>query len=86
MKRIRVTVTDEYLLPDDWEVLEHPVDRMSCLHGNGRHFMPDLDWLVRSLPPSGNATLGATWETIDDHLSDRFFQMDSRSTEICEIA
>ena len=44
MKRIRVTVTEEYLIPDDWEITTHPHDKISCLRGDNEYYLPDLAW------------------------------------------
>lgn len=69
MKRIRVTVIDEYLVPDDWMILTHLEDENFCLHGDLEYFIPYIQWAQRGpLPKSGKSRspVYATWSTVGD--------------------
>ena len=89
MKRIRVTITEEYLLPDDFEVLTHPEDHILCLHGNRRHFLPDLEWLERTADtPSADpeAAQRGDWQGVSEDRDDWFMtHCQTRATTIREM-
>lgn len=78
MKRIRVTVTEEYLLPDDWEITTQPDEQISCLRGDNRYFLPDLAWAERRLYPTTgklNSEPQSAWVGVADDL--QVFLMES---------
>ena len=69
MKRIRVTVTEEYRIPDSWEIVNHPEDEILCLHGANKYFLPDLEWAERSvetLPGVFDSKPHAVWTSVRD--------------------
>ena len=89
MKRIRVTVTEEYLIPDDWEILSQPHDKMPCLHGDNKYFLPYLAWAERStlLLPGEVATPRPVWTSVDHDRSNWFIgQMKTSDAQFEEIA
>ena len=89
MKRIRVTVTEEYLIPDDWKILNHPHGKIPCLHGDNKYFLPYLAWTERStllLPREAKSTLRTVWTSVDHDRSNWFIgQMETSDAEFEEI-
>lgn len=89
MKRIRFTVTEEYLLPDDFAVLTHPADHLLCLHGDLRHFLPAIEWSQRvPAAPSVNpgAVPRANWRSVRDARANWFLaRCENRTTTIRKI-
>ena len=89
MKLFRVTVTEEYLVPDDWEIISRPEDQILCLHGDGQHFLPDLRWSERvafKFPGKVASLPRAYWQTVGGKRGDRFIgQCQTQTAAIREI-
>jgi len=87
MKRIRVTLNEEYLIPDDWEITSHPRDNLSCLHGDNAYFTPTLNWAERQpLDLPGHTTPSAQWVSVEDGRGNWFIgQMQNSEATICDI-
>jgi len=49
MKHIRVTLTDEYLIPDHWAITPDSKENLLSLQGDNQHYLPCLRWAKRDL-------------------------------------
>ncbi len=89
MKRIRVTVTEEYFLPDDWEIVKHPREQIECLLGENTYFLPDLQWADRSLHVEAGkfeAEPRSTWGDVNEDRQNWFIaRMQTSDAQFCEI-
>jgi hypothetical protein len=84
MKHIRVTVTHDYLLPDDWEILRPPQQDLFGLRDDHRHFIPDIHWLERGL--AVDPVPGTTWTSVGDERANWFIDhLESVGAEIFEL-
>ena len=71
MKRIRVTVTEDYLFPDDWEITQAPNDKFSCLRKDNKYFLPNLQWAEYRLEKEpDNSSPHPTWVTVSNDQED----------------
>jgi hypothetical protein len=90
MKRIRVTITEEYLLPDDWEILTHPSDQVRCLRHDDQYYMPVLEWAARgfvTLRGKLNRAPLVCWTSVGDEQGNWFIDQlqDTATVEIKEL-
>ncbi len=51
MTRLTVVVTADYLVPNSYRVIDHPVDGIECLLIRGRYYLPGIIWLERCVDP-----------------------------------
>lgn len=89
MKCIRVTITEEYLLPDNWEIVTGPDTELACVREGDRHFMPDIEWLERHplITSAGAAPVQSEeWVTVDDDRANWFIgHMEKSEVEIRDV-
>ena len=75
MKRLRVTLTAEYLIPNSWEIVNSDATS-KCLRGSGQSFLPDLCWMragdgiLVGDPPVRRPT----WISVDDDRENWFIE------------
>ena len=65
MPKIRVRVSYELEIPDDWKVLAPSEDGEKHLRIDGRFFQPDIMWVEYK---GKNAEGHETWEGADDEI------------------
>ncbi len=65
MQKIRVRVSYEFEIPDDWKILSPTADGDKHLMIEGRFFLPDLMWMeYKGTNPDGYEE----WESVDDEI------------------
>jgi hypothetical protein len=67
MQKIRVRVTYELEIPDDWKILSPAEDEMKHLKINGRFYLPDLMWMEYK---GKDADGHEGWEGADDKIEE----------------
>jgi hypothetical protein len=66
MQKLRVKISLELEIPDDWKVLSPSEDGTPHIMINGRFFEPDLIWMeYKGIGPEGFET----WEGADDEIN-----------------
>ncbi len=54
MKWLTVVVTESYLVPDSYQVVDHPVDEIESHKIHGQHYQPAIHWLEYRVDPESS--------------------------------